>query len=206
MHHTPFIAVEGPIGAGKTSLAQAISNHYRFHLLQEIVEEHPYLDKFYQDMREWSFQTEMFFLCNRFKQIEEMQRDYLALGKPVVSDYHIFKNLIFAGQTLSDKHYAKFRSIYRILTDDLPQPTVVIYLHSSLPTLLQRIKKRGRTMEEKIDPEYLVQLSADYELAMQQLTKSNPDLPVLRINGDDCDFVEHQEDLAAIFFQKLIRF
>lgn len=95
MTGVPFITVEGPIGVGKTSLAKEISTHMQLHLLKEIVDENPFLGKFYEDIDEWSFQTEMFFLCNRYKQLEDINIKYLNQRKPVVADYHIFKNLIF---------------------------------------------------------------------------------------------------------------
>lgn len=108
MKSTPFITVEGPIGVGKTSLAKALSNHFQFSLLKEIVDENPFLGKFYNNIEEWSFQTEMFFLCNRYKQLEDIQAKYLAQEKSVVADYHIFKNLIFAQRTLKDQQYDKY--------------------------------------------------------------------------------------------------
>src|SRR5690625_3001458 len=96
MKNVPFIAIEGPIGVGKTSLAKKIATHFGFELLTEIVEENPFLGKFYDNIEEWSFQTEMFFLCNRYKQLEDIEKDYLQKKKPVVSDYHVLKNMIFA--------------------------------------------------------------------------------------------------------------
>ena len=98
----PFITVEGPIGIGKTSLSKAIADYYQFHLLKEIVDENPFLGKFYTNIEEWSFQTEMFFLCNRYKQLEDIDLKYLQQSKPVVADYHIYKNLIFAKRTLKN--------------------------------------------------------------------------------------------------------
>ena len=86
---TPFITVEGPIGIGKTSLARAISEQFQFALLKEIVDENPFLGKFYDDIEEWSFQTEMFFLCNRYKQLGDINEHYMSQNKPVVADYHI---------------------------------------------------------------------------------------------------------------------
>lgn len=198
VNRTPFITVEGPIGAGKTSLAEAISKHFNFSILNEIVEENPFLGKFYEDIEEWSFQTEMFFLCNRFKQIEDIKKKYLDLGKPVVSDYHIFKNRIFALRTLKDEHFEKYMKIYDILTDGMPSPNMVIYIKASIDTLVERIKIRGRKIEENIDTNYLTQLAADYEMFMYQFEKQHPDIPMLVIDGDNIDFVKHPEELASI--------
>ena len=194
----PFITVEGPIGVGKTSLAKAISEQFEFALLKEIVDENPFLGKFYTNIDEWSFQTEMFFLCNRYKQLEDINQNYLQRNQPVVADYHIFKNLIFAERTLKTQQFQKYLQIYEILTADMPVPNVVIYLHASLDTLLERIKMRGRDIEKGIDPAYLSQLSLDYEQSMAKFEKSHPNIPVIRFNGDELDFVQNKQDLKQI--------
>ncbi|WP_075313805.1 deoxynucleoside kinase [Bacillus wiedmannii] len=198
MTGVPFITVEGPIGVGKTSLAKAISTHMQLHLLKEIVDENPFLGKFYEDIDEWSFQTEMFFLCNRYKQLEDINIKYLNQRKPVVADYHIFKNLIFASRTLKYSQYDKYMQIYRILTQDMPVPNVIVYLTASLETLQTRIAMRGREFEKNMDPNYLLQLTKDYETAMDTFKKDHPDIPVLKFNGDDMDFVKNPDDLNVI--------
>ncbi|AAP07124.1 deoxynucleoside kinase [Bacillus sp. 22475] len=198
MTGVPFITVEGPIGVGKTSLAKEISTHMQLHLLKEIVDENPFLGKFYEDIDEWSFQTEMFFLCNRYKQLEDINIKYLNQRKPVVADYHIFKNLIFASRTLKDSQYDKYMQIYRILTQDMPVPNVIVYLTASLETLQKRIAMRGREFEKNMDPNYLLQLTKDYETAMDAFKKDHPEIPVLKFNGDDMDFVKNPDDLNVI--------
>ncbi|CEG29517.1 deoxynucleoside kinase [Bacillus sp. B-jedd] len=198
MGETPFITVEGPIGVGKTSLAKAIADHYQFALLKEIVDENPFLGKFYDNIEEWSFQTEMFFLCNRFKQLGDINTHYLTKKQPVVADYHIIKNLIFAQRTLNNEEYKKYFKIYQILTEDMPKPNVVIYLNASLDTLLARIAKRGREVEKNISPLYLEQLSLDYEEAIAVFERQHPEIPVLRYNGDHLDFVKNEHDLDTI--------
>ncbi|PIE92001.1 deoxynucleoside kinase [Bacillus fungorum] len=198
MTGVPFITVEGPIGVGKTSLAKAISAHMQLHLLKEIVDENPFLGKFYEDIDEWSFQTEMFFLCNRYKQLEDINIKYLNQKKPVVADYHIFKNVIFASRTLKDSQYDKYMQIYRILTQDMPVPNVIVYLTASLETLQTRIAMRGREFEKNMDPNYLLQLTKDYETAMEAFKKDHPDIPVLKFNGDDMDFIKNPDDLNVI--------
>ncbi|MGM2842280.1 deoxynucleoside kinase [Bacillus cereus group sp. BfR-BA-01511] len=198
MTGVPFITVEGPIGVGKTSLAKEISTHMQLHLLKEIVDENPFLGKFYEDIDEWSFQTEMFFLCNRYKQLEDINIKYLNQRKPVVADYHIFKNVIFASRTLKDSQYDKYMQIYRILTQDMPVPNVIVYLTASLETLQRRIAMRGREFEKNMDPNYLLQLTKDYETAMDAFKKDHPDIPVLKFNGDDMDFVKNADDLNVI--------
>lgn len=198
MEKVPFIAVEGPIGVGKTSLAREIASHFQFHLLKEIVEENPFLEKFYDDIDEWSFQTEMFFLCNRYKQLEDIEKKYLDLGKPVVADYHISKNMIFAQRTLHEHQFNKYSQIYHILTRDMPRPNMMIYLHASLDTLLERIRLRGREVEHNIQATYLEQLSRDYEEYMLHFEQEHPEIPVIRINGDLMDFIKYKEDRSSI--------
>ncbi|ADU30201.1 deoxynucleoside kinase [Evansella cellulosilytica] len=200
-YDAPFIAVEGPIGVGKTSLATMLAHYFNYKLLKEIVDENPFLSKFYENIAEWSFQTEMFFLCNRYKQLEDTYDNNLSRGKAVVSDYHIFKNLLFAKQTLKQDHFDKYDRIYRILTNDLPRPNIIIHLHASLPTLLNRIEQRGRLMEQAIDPKYLQQLSDDYHQFIKDHQRVYPDIPILSFNGDKLDFVNNKDDFNRIVDQ-----
>ncbi|QCR30709.1 deoxynucleoside kinase [Lysinibacillus sp. SGAir0095] len=194
----PFITVEGPIGVGKTSLSNAISNAFEYHLLKEIVDENPFLGKFYEDIDEWSFQTEMFFLCNRYKQLTDIKKHIIETGSPVVADYHIFKNLIFAKRTLQPSEYEKYESIYNILTADMPRPNMVVYLHASLDTLMDRIALRGREFEKMITRDYIEQLAADYHEFIQHFEVMHPDIPVIQLNGDEIDFVKNPEDLEKV--------
>ncbi|MCE4052164.1 deoxynucleoside kinase [Bacillus sp. Au-Bac7] len=198
MNNIPFITVEGPIGVGKTSLAKLLSEHFQYHLLKEIVEENPFLGKFYENIDEWSFQTEMFFLCNRYKQLNDIQSHYLDKNIPVVADYHILKNLIFAKRTLQEKELTKYIRIYDVLTEDLPAPNIIIYLHASLDTLMDRIQQRDRDIEKNISPLYLEQLSSDYHEVMEQYQEQHPHIPVLSFNGDTLDFVKNKADLETI--------
>ena len=194
----PFITVEGPIGVGKTSLSKAIAEHQQYHLLKEIVEENPFLDKFYGDIDEWNFQTEMFFLCNRYKQLSDINNHVLANQSPVVADYHIFKNLIFAKRTLKASEYDKYEAIYKILTADMPVPNMVIYLHASIDTLMERIAKRGREFEKMITREYMEQLVADYHGFIDHFEKMHPEIPIIHVNGDELNYVESADDLQYI--------
>ncbi|WP_438497883.1 deoxynucleoside kinase [Paenibacillus sp. IHBB 3054] len=198
MKHAPFIAVEGPIGAGKTTLATMLAGELQLPVIKEIVEENPFLDKFYQNMDDWSFQLEMFFLCNRYKQLEDTVNEYIAKNKPVISDYHIYKNLIFGERTLKGTKRDKYREIYHVLTDDLPKPDIILYIRADLDTLLTRIAKRGRPFEEEIAPAYLQQLIEDYDDAMASLAVSEPSTVIVTIDGTQVDFVGNQEDFSAI--------
>ena len=194
----PFVTVEGPIGVGKTSLSKEIAATFNYHLLNEIVDENPFLNKFYENIDEWSFQTEMFFLCNRYKQLSDIKKFRLTHEKPVVADYHIFKNLIFAKCTLASTEYDKYEEIYKILTKDMPVPNVVVYLHASVDTLMKRIAMRGREFEKMISRDYMEQLVADYHTFIEHFEKMHPEIPVIRFNGDQLDFVKNPDDLKYV--------
>lgn len=196
-----FITVEGPIGIGKTSLARAINERYHYHLLQEIVEENPFLGRFYDNIEEWSFQTEMFFLCNRYKQLTDIKNDYIEQGLSVVSDYNIFKNAIFAHRTLQRGELDKYLKIYDLLTSDMPKATLIIHLSASVDTIMGRISKRGREIEHNMDPNYIRALRDDYNSFFKSYELSHPEVPVLHLNGDELDFVNRPQDLDTIFRQ-----
>ncbi|MGG6312860.1 deoxynucleoside kinase [Paenibacillus macerans] len=198
MQQSPFIAVEGAIGAGKTTLATMLAERFDFALLKEIVEENPFLDKFYQNIEEWSFQLEMFFLCNRYKQLEDAAKHYVSQRRPVVSDYHIYKNLIFAQRTLNGGKLDKYRQIYHLLTDDLPKPNFIVYIKADLATLLQRIEKRGRPFEQNFDAGYLEGLIEDYEAAITYIKMHEPETVIITVDGNELDFVEHPDHFEQI--------
>lgn len=201
MNSAPFIAVEGAIGAGKTTLATMLSKELNLPLVKEIVEENPFLASFYQNIDEWSFQLEMFFLCNRFKQLEDTGLHYIAQNTPVISDYHIYKNMIFAERTLKGSKRDKYRQIYHLLTDDLPKPNLVLYIEAELDTLMYRINKRGRSFEQDMDPAYMEQLIADYKTGMAYLADSTNPPTIIKVNAEQLDFVEHPEHFKQIVNQ-----
>jgi deoxyguanosine kinase len=194
----PYITIEGPIGIGKTSLARAVRTHYSFHLLEEIVYENPFLEQFYQNIEEWSFQTEMFFLCNRYKQLNDSAELYLKKGTPLVSDYNIFKNTIFARRTLKPEQLDKYLRIYDILTENMPKPTLIIHLTASLETLQKRIQLRGRHFETTMDPTYLENLIMDYRQFIAALKRDEAKTQIIEIECDDLDFVHNEQDFIKI--------
>jgi deoxyguanosine kinase len=193
-----LITVEGPIGIGKTSLARELSRAFELQLLEEIVYENPFLGKFYENIAEWSFQLEMFFLCNRYKQLQDIHSKHLHQGVSVVSDYNIFKNTIFSKRTLSDDNLNKYLKIYDILTENLPQAHLVIYLTASLDTVMKRIAMRDRDVERSMDRAYMETLIADYEEFMDAFEKQHPEVPVIKFDCDHLDFVHKPEDLRAV--------
>jgi len=158
-----FIAVEGPIGVGKTTLTKLLTKKLEATCLKEIIEENPYLKKFYENIEEYAFQTEMFFLCNRIKQLEDTQYQKLDKGLSVVADYSIIKNYIFAGLTLKPDHFQKYEKVFEILTKDLPQPDIIIYLHGDVDLLMKRIALRDRPFERNMSRDYMEKLSVAYD-------------------------------------------
>ncbi len=157
-----FIAVEGPIGVGKTTLTKLLTKELQASCLKEIIEENPYLKKFYENIEEYAFQTEMFFLCNRIKQLEDAKEQKLDQGVSVVADYSIIKNLIFAELTLKPDHFQKYEKVFEILTKDLPQPDIIIYLYGDLDLLMKRIALRDRSFERNMSRDYMEKLSEAY--------------------------------------------
>ena len=188
----PFIAIEGPIGVGKSSLAHRLSKTFGFYDENEIVDENPFLSDFYDDIEKWSFQTEMFFLCNRYKQI----RDIESLNQGIVSDYHIHKNKIFAKNTLDAKEFDKFSRIFDILTEDIEMPNTIIFLDADLDVLKSRIAQRNRSFESQIEDDYLLTLKKDY-LAYYESLK-NDGANVIRIDTSQQDFVKNDYDYQNI--------
>ena len=193
-----FIAVEGPIGAGKTTLANLLNEHFGYTLLREIVEENPFLAKFYTNINEYALQTEAFFLFNRVKQLEDIQKNVLSKSGGVVSDYHIVKNLIFAGLTLDNNQFHRYKQVYNIFVNDLPQPDIVIYLNSDTDTLMRRIAHRDRNFERQMDRNYIDGLRTEYKYYFNPLSiKHNfmgKEPIIIEIDNSNLDFLNNMSD------------
>lgn len=197
-----FIAIEGPIGVGKTTLANILNNHFNCTLLREIVEENPFLSKFYTDIKEYALQTESFFLFNRIKQLEDAEKNLLSQGTSIVSDYHIIKNLIFAGITLDNMQFYKYKQMYNIFINDLPQPDIIIYLNSNTDVLMNRIAMRDRSFERQMDRNYIQELSTEYKYYFNPLSiKHNfvgKEPLILEIDNSNLDFLNNDNDRKFI--------
>lgn len=197
-----FIAIEGPIGVGKTTLASILTSHFEFEPLREIVEENPFLSKFYEDKDGYALQTEAFFLFNRFKQLEDIQAKFNNNCKGVVSDYHIIKNVIFAGLTLEKNKFHKYKQVYNIFVNDLPQPDIIIYLNSNTDILMKRIALRDRSFERTMDRNYIQQLSDEYEYYFNPLSIKHNFLGkepiVINIDNSELDFLNSSTDREFI--------
>ena len=193
-----FIAVEGPIGAGKTTLANLLNEHFGYTLLREIVEENPFLAKFYTNINEYALQTEAFFLFNRVKQLEDIQKNVLSKSGGVVSDYHIVKNLIFAGLTLDNNQFHRYKQVYNIFVNDLPQPDIVINLNSDTDTLMRRIAHRDRNFERQMDRNYIDSLRNEYKYYFNPLSiKHNfigKEPIIIEIDNSNLDFLNNMSD------------
>lgn len=197
-----FISVEGPIGVGKTTLTKILSKELNAFSLREIVEDNPYLKDFYNNIEEYAFQTEMFFLCNRIKQLEDVHIKKLSMGIPVVADYNIIKNLIFAGLTLNLNQFQKYKQIYSILVDDQLQPDIVIYLNGDVDLLMKRIEMRDRPFERNISRKYIEKLSSEYDHYFAPSSLKHyftSKIPyVIPVNVNNRDFLNNPRDVQYI--------
>ena len=184
-----FIAVEGPIGVGKTSLTKRLAETFNYELLLENAEENPFLDRFYQNPKQHALATQLFFLFQRAQQIEESRQS--DLFEPVrVSDFLIDKDRLFAELNLEKDEYNLYHKVYQHLVIDAPKPDLVIYLQAPTEVLLQRIQKRGIPSEQMIESEYLNQLNRAYTEFFHYYSDSK----LLIVNSAEIDLVANDED------------
>lgn len=188
-----YITIEGPIGIGKTSLTEMIAENHGYSTVHEIVEENPFLSKFYENPEKWAFQTEMFFLTNRYVQLNHLHKEKLVNSEKVVADYNIHKNLIFAKKNLSIDDYNKFKDVFDTLTNDIKTPDIVIFLRADLKTLKRRINIRGRSFEQDMEDAYLLGLIDAYEAYQNDYCKMFPN-SFLVIDCSKFDYVNDLED------------
>lgn len=190
---TGYIAVDGPIGAGKTTLAKMLSEEMGAHLCLEPAEKNPFLAEFYKDRHRNAFKTQIFFLLNRYQQqLELRQRDLFA--RTLVCDYTFAKDLIFAKVNLSDDELVLYNTIFHLLRERLPKPDLVIYMKADSSVLLQRIKKRGVDYERPIGQEYLEQLTDSYN----RYFLSYDETPLLVVDTSQQNYLENPDDFQNI--------
>lgn len=191
-----FIAVEGVIGAGKTALAKKLKARLESKLILEQFEANPFLENFYSDRKRFAFQTQMFFLINRFKQQEELNQEDLFTNY-IVCDYIFDKDKIFAYLNLSPEELKLYENVFPLLSRNLRKPDLVIYLQSSLDRLIFNIKKRGRVIERNLTRSYIEELSDAYNHFFFRYNST----PLLIVNSTDIDFVNNDQDFDELFRQ-----
>lgn len=191
-----YIAIEGVIGAGKTTLAKMLSTRLNAKLVLERFEENPFLPKFYEDPEHYAFQTQIFFLLSRYKQQQELFQGDL-FHNYLVSDYIFDKDKIFAYLTLQDDELKLYESLIGTIEKNIPTPDLVVYLQSSVDRLMSNIKMRGRTYEENMSDEYIKDLNEAYNYFFFRYKSA----PLLIINSTEIDFVNNPEDFEDLMTQ-----
>lgn len=189
-----FIAIEGNIGAGKTTLAHKIADDFNAKKILERFADNPFLPKFYKDQARYAFPLEMSFLADRYQQISDDLAQLDLFKDFIVADYHIFKSLIFAKVTVTEDEFRLYRKLFEIIYKEIPKPDLYIYLYQNTERLLQNIKKRGRSYEQEIPSEYLEKINQGYF----DFIKTHPDLNILVLDVSDRDFVKNQSDYIFI--------
>ena len=192
-----YIAIEGNIGAGKTTLVNKIADDFNAKTVLERFADNPFLPKFYEDQIRYAFPLEMSFLADRYQQISDDLAQFDLFKDFIVADYHIFKSLIFAKVTLTEDEYRLYRKLFEIIYREMKNPDLYIYLYQNTERLLENIKLRGRSYEQNIPAEYLEKINSGY----LDYIKSQPDLNVLIIDVSDRDFVKSQQDYIYILDQ-----
>jgi deoxyadenosine/deoxycytidine kinase len=187
------IVVEGAIGVGKSSLSRKLAAHLGARLMLEKPEENPFLEHFYADGSRYAFQTQMFFLFQRVEQYRELCQ-FEMFSEVVVSDFLFAKDAIFARLTLNDDEYQLYGLMYRHLAPQIPEPDLVIWLQAELPTLMERIQKRGLPMEQGIDAGYLQRICDSYF----EYFRAYDGAPVLVVDTESFNPIEDEQDFALL--------
>ncbi|MBC7257925.1 MAG: deoxynucleoside kinase [Chloroflexi bacterium] len=193
MYRHPYIAIEGPIGVGKTTLARLLQPELGASLLLEVFEENPFLKDFYRDRERYAFQTQIFFLLSRYHQQHKAVPKALEKG-PLISDYTFAKDRIFAHLNLRNEELALYEQLHAAMAEKIPVPTLVIYLRASLDALMERIALRDRPYERNMDRDYIRELSEAYERFFEHYTQS----PVLTLDTDTLNYVRNSDDLNLV--------
>ena len=193
MRNLYYIAIEGPIGVGKTSLAQLLSKQLGARLVLEDFEDNPFLPDFYNDPERFGFQTQLFFLLQRYRQQQDL-RQVDMFQKLLITDYMFVKDRLFASLNLGDKEMQLYDTVASLLERNIIRPDIVIYLQADTNVLMKNIEKRGRSMEKNVTWEYidaLNQVYTEYFFRYQ-------DTPLVIINTNNIDFVENENDLKEV--------
>jgi deoxyguanosine kinase len=189
----PYIVIEGPIGCGKTTLAKMLADKFPVDYISEKAEANPFLPRFYQDAQRYSLPTQLFFLFQRANQIKDLsQRDMFA--KPIIADFFLEKDPIFARLNLDDEEYALYHQIYQHLQLKVPKPDLVIYLQTPINALMERIEERSVSYEQDIPREYIERLANAYSEFFHNYNAS----PVLIVNNEKLNILKNDDALDLL--------
>lgn len=192
MNHR-YIAIEGNIGVGKTTLSQLLSKHYNAKLVLEEFAENPFLTKFYENPKQYAFPLELFFLAERFKQQQELIKKNDLFQELVVSDYLFTKCLLFAKVNLPDEEYRLYQKMFDVFSQQLVTPDILIYLHAPVNKLQGNIKKRNRKFEQAIPDDYLFRIQETYTSYIKQ-----HQIKTIYIDASNADFIYNEAHLKVI--------
>jgi deoxyguanosine kinase len=194
-----YIAIEGNIGAGKTSLTTQLAEDFNAKLILERFKDNPFLPKFYKNPQRYAFPLEMSFLADRYQQLVDDITQFDLFKDFVIADYDAHKSMIFANVTLQDEEFNLYKKLFQLMHKELPRPDLYVYLYQNTDRLLENIKKRGRTYEQSIEAEYLQKINDGY----LQYVKSQPQDNIKMIDISDRDFVKNREDYLYILAEIL---
>lgn len=198
---TAYIAIEGNIGAGKTSLCKQISSEWSASLLLENFDENPFLPRFYENPKEHALAVELFFMTERHEQMKAWlakQRIAIAANEYHIADYIFSKTLLFAQRNLAKEEWILFERLFTALNANIPQPDLLVYLHRPVEELLKNIKLRNRSYEQKISASYLKGIETSYFELFERLQGSNNKMPVLILDVTGADFVHNPKDYEIV--------
>jgi deoxyguanosine kinase len=190
-----YVAIEGVIGVGKTTLARLLQSRFDAELLLEIFEENPFLSDFYADRARYAFQTQIFFLLSRYRQQNSTVPQILSAGKSLLSDYTFAKDALFAGINLSGDELDMYHKVHEALGEKIPKPDLIVYLQASTDTLMGRIALRDRPYERQMERAYIDDLNQAYEAFFAQ---PYDHVPVLKIDTNHLNIVQNIEHLTLI--------
>jgi deoxyadenosine/deoxycytidine kinase len=190
------IAVAGNIGAGKTTLSEQLAKHYSWHPMYEDTAENPYLSDFYMDMQRWSFNLQIYFLNSRYQQVLQIRNGEQTViqDRTIYEDAYIFAPNLREMGLMSERDFSNYIDLFETMSSQVAGPDLLIYLKSSIPTLVEHIASRGRDYEGNMSLDYLKRLNAKYENWISNYDKGK----LLIVNIDDMDFKNKQEDLGKI--------
>jgi deoxyadenosine/deoxycytidine kinase len=188
-----FVTIEGNIGAGKTTLAHLLSNHYNARLILEEFAENPFLPKFYESPAQYAFPLELFFMAERYKQLKELLQTKDMFQQVTISDYLFTKCLLFAKVNLPDEEFRLYQKLFDIINPQIVQPDILIYLHTPVNKLKENIKKRNRQYEQSIPNDYLFSLQETYTQYIKQ-----HHIKTLFVDASNADFLGNEQHMKVI--------